>query len=46
LKPKLTYIALSVAQLLVGLYKCASLGILPTTTSDWLTFEEPKTVSF
>ncbi|KAG4108644.1 DUF1077-domain-containing protein [Neocallimastix lanati (nom. inval.)] len=43
LKPKLTYIALSIAQLLVGLYKCASLGILPTTTSDWLTFEEPKT---
>jgi len=41
----INYIALSIAQLLVGLYKCASLGILPTTTSDWLTFEEPKTVS-
>ncbi|ORX86375.1 DUF1077-domain-containing protein, partial [Anaeromyces robustus] len=42
LKPKLTYIALSIAQLLVGLYKCSSMGILPTTTSDFLTFEEPK----
>jgi len=42
LKPKLTYIALSIAQLLVGIYKCGTLGILPTTTSDWLTFEEPK----
>ncbi|ORX55247.1 DUF1077-domain-containing protein [Piromyces finnis] len=43
LKPKLTYIALSIAQLLVGIYKCSSLGVLPTTTSDWLTFEQPKT---
>jgi len=46
LKPKLTYIALSIGQLLIGIYKCGTLGILPTTTSDWLTFEEPKNVSF
>lgn len=26
----------------VALYKCQSLGLLPTHASDWLAFAEPK----
>jgi hypothetical protein len=36
LQPKLLYIAMNLASLGVAVYKCASLGLLPTTPSDWI----------
>ncbi|KAK7035822.1 ER membrane protein complex subunit 4 [Favolaschia claudopus] len=36
---KLVYIACNVLTLGVGLWKCRSMGLLPTGTGDWLAFE-------
>ena len=36
---KLTYIVCNLLTLFVGLWKCRSMGLLPTGTGDWLAFE-------
>ncbi|KAK2460671.1 hypothetical protein APHAL10511_007141 [Amanita phalloides] len=36
---KLVYIACNLLTLGVGLWKCKSMGLLPTGTGDWLAFE-------
>ena len=36
---KLTYILCNLLTLVVGLWKCRSMGLLPTGTGDWLAFE-------
>ncbi|KAJ7826663.1 endoplasmic reticulum protein [Mycena leptocephala] len=36
---KLVYVACNVLTLAVGLWKCRSMGLLPTGTGDWLAFE-------
>ncbi|KAF7732043.1 ER membrane protein complex subunit 4 [Apophysomyces ossiformis] len=42
LLPKLAFIALHVLTMLLGIYKVNAMGLLPTTTSDWLAFLQPK----
>ncbi|KAI8384721.1 uncharacterized protein BYT42DRAFT_597823 [Radiomyces spectabilis] len=44
LLPKLTFIAIHVLTMLLGVYKINAMGLLPTTTSDWLAFLPPKHV--
>jgi hypothetical protein len=34
--PKLTFLAMNLAGLAVGLYKCNSMGLLPTSSADWI----------
>ena len=34
--PKLTFIAMNLAGLAVGLYKCNTMGLLPTSSADWI----------
>lgn len=34
--PKLTFVAIQLAALALGLYKCNSMGLLPTSTADWI----------
>jgi hypothetical protein len=36
---KLVFVALNLVALGLGIWKCSSLGLLPTTVSDWATFE-------
>ncbi|KZT24074.1 DUF1077-domain-containing protein [Neolentinus lepideus HHB14362 ss-1] len=36
---KITYLACSILTLALGLWKCRSMGLLPTGTGDWLAFE-------
>ncbi|KAH7928192.1 DUF1077-domain-containing protein [Leucogyrophana mollusca] len=36
---KLAYLACNLLTLAVGLWKCRSMGLLPTGTGDWLAFE-------
>ena len=36
LMPKLIYISLTLLLLGMGLYKCASLNLLPITSADWI----------
>lgn len=40
---KLVYIACNVLTLALGLWKCRSMGLLPTGTADWLAFESRGT---
>jgi len=40
--PKLLYIFFNVFSLSMAVYKCWSLGLLPTTPSDWLSFYTVK----
>jgi hypothetical protein len=42
--PKLIYIAINLAGLAAGCYKCASLGLLPTKPADWLAADNIKLV--
>jgi len=42
--PKLVYVILQVLTMALGLYKCSSMGLLPTATSDWLAFMDQKQV--
>ncbi|KAL0092006.1 hypothetical protein J3Q64DRAFT_1726504 [Phycomyces blakesleeanus] len=44
LLPKLTYIGLQLVIILLGVYKINNMGLLPTTTSDWLAFLPHKEV--
>jgi len=47
LEPKLVYIGLNVLSLAVAVYKCSTLGLLPTTPSDWIAyFPLKKTTEF
>jgi hypothetical protein len=43
---KLAFVGAQLLCLGIGLYKCQSMGLLPTTTSDWLSFLEPKNAIF
>jgi len=36
---KIAYLACNVLTLALGLWKCRSMGLLPTGTGDWLAFE-------
>jgi len=36
---KATYVLCNLLTLAVGLWKCRSMGLLPTGTGDWLAFE-------
>ncbi len=40
--PKLTFMAVQSGNLALGIWKCGSMGLLPTAQSDWLAFLEPK----
>ncbi|XP_018793216.1 PREDICTED: ER membrane protein complex subunit 4 [Bactrocera latifrons] len=40
---KLIYFLGNMANVAVALYKCHSMGLLPTHASDWLAFVEPQT---
>ncbi|CCA70807.1 hypothetical protein PIIN_04742 [Serendipita indica DSM 11827] len=40
LLPKLAYIVCNILTLLVGMYKCNQMGLLPVGTGDWLAFEQ------
>jgi len=42
---KVVYILCNLLTLAVGLWKCRSMGILPTGTGDWLAFESRGMVS-
>ncbi|CAO3688206.1 unnamed protein product [Rhizopus stolonifer] len=42
--PKLSFIGLQVIVILLGIYRVNSMGLLPNTTSDWLTFIKPKEI--
>ena len=41
---KLVYMLGNVVCLGLAVYKCQVMGLLPTTTSDWLAFVEPAKV--
>jgi Protein of unknown function (DUF1077) len=43
--PKLVYIMANLLTLALGLWKCRSMGLLPTGTGDWLAFESRGLVS-
>ena len=40
--PKLVYAALQLCVMIMGLWKCQQMGLLPTASSDWLAFLAPK----
>ncbi|XP_072936812.1 ER membrane protein complex subunit 4 [Epargyreus clarus] len=40
---KFVYFIGNIVNILLALYKCQSMGLLPTHSSDWLAFEEPLT---
>lgn len=42
---KFFYLLGNLSLVALALYKCHSMGLLPTATSDWLAFMEHKTVS-
>ena len=41
---KLVYLLGNIALLVMALYKCQSMGLLPTSPSDWIEFVEHKEV--
>ncbi|KAG0353740.1 hypothetical protein BG005_007035 [Podila minutissima] len=41
--PKVTFIAMQVLTILLGMWKLNAMGLLPTSHSDWLAFLDPKT---
>lgn len=45
--PKITFVAIHLAGLAMGLYKCNTMGLLPTSTADWIdtTLRAPVQVS-
>ena len=42
---KAVYFVSNLAGIALALYKCQSMGLLPTHSSDWLSFLEPAQVS-
>ncbi|KAG2174915.1 hypothetical protein INT43_005977 [Umbelopsis isabellina] len=45
LQAKATFLAFQLVTIGLGVYKINAMGLLPTTTSDWLAFMPPKQVS-
>ena len=45
LTAKATFLGLQLVTIALGIYKVNGMGLLPTTTSDWLAFMSPKQVS-
>lgn len=45
-QPKLVYIFFQLVQIALGVYKCSSMGLLPTATSDWLWSESIGAVKY
>ncbi|CBQ71812.1 conserved hypothetical protein [Sporisorium reilianum SRZ2] len=43
LLPKVLFVLCQLAAIALGLYKCWSMGLLPTETSDWLAWRQPRT---
>ena len=43
---KIIYLLGNIALLVMALYKCQSMGLLPTSPSDWIEFVEHKEVKF
>ncbi|KIS70426.1 chaperone EMC4 [Mycosarcoma maydis] len=43
LLPKILFILCQMAAIALGLYKCWSMGLLPTETSDWLAWRQART---
>ncbi|KAG0239140.1 hypothetical protein BGW41_007911 [Actinomortierella wolfii] len=41
--PKVTFLAMQLLSILLGMWKLNSMGLLPTSHSDWLAFLDPKT---
>ncbi|KAF9024768.1 hypothetical protein BGZ52_010378 [Haplosporangium bisporale] len=41
--PKVTFIAMQILTILLGMWKLNAMGLLPTSHSDWLAFLDPKT---
>ena len=41
MKPKLIFIAMQVLALAVAIYKCSTMGLLPLTTADWVSYLPP-----
>ncbi|PSN42208.1 ER membrane protein complex subunit 4 [Blattella germanica] len=39
---KLVYLLGNIVSMALALYKCHSMGLLPSHTSDWLAFVEPQ----
>ncbi|KAG8252828.1 ER membrane protein complex subunit 4 [Homalodisca vitripennis] len=39
---KIVYFLGNIVNVALALYKCQSMGLLPTHTSDWLAFVEPQ----
>ncbi len=39
---KLAYMGMQLVLVALGMWKCHSMGLLPTSASDWLAFEQPK----
>jgi hypothetical protein len=46
LMPKITFGALQIVALGLGLYKMAQMGLLPTASSDWLAWQSFPSVDF
>jgi len=44
LTAKATFLALQLVTIALGIYKVNAMGLLPTTTSDWLAFMPPKQI--
>jgi hypothetical protein len=42
--PVAVYILMQLGNLALGVWKCGQMGLLPTTSSDWLAFMEAKQV--
>ena len=42
---KSVYFVSNLLGIALALYKCSSMGLLPTHSSDWLSFLEPQQVS-
>ncbi|KAF9187897.1 hypothetical protein BGZ51_000992 [Haplosporangium sp. Z 767] len=40
--PKLAFVAMQILTILLGMWKLNSMGLLPTSHSDWLAFLDPK----
>ncbi|KAF9428253.1 hypothetical protein BGZ94_002961 [Podila epigama] len=40
--PKVTFIAMQILTILLGMWKLNAMGLLPTSHSDWLAFLDPK----
>ncbi|KAG0228905.1 hypothetical protein B0O80DRAFT_298762 [Mortierella sp. GBAus27b] len=41
--PKITFVAMQILTIMLGMWKLNSMGLLPTSHSDWLAFLDPKT---